>query len=184
MGPLFDVKNIIRYSFFVAIFVCVSCQGLQQVAPQTTIVGNYVYEHSWDYASPDGVGIMHCNETGTIDFQSDGTYVDKAIQHHYHIFPDTSRVHYPMSYYCEGEWKVEDGKFLFNEHSENFSLKLVESVSNQELADFASMIVLHNTPNSKQWFTFAIDRLDQAWFVWSYTDKSGHKTTWDMQRVR
>lgn len=152
-------------------------------------MGFYEYEHSWDHASPDGFGMMHCDETGTIDFKADGTYVDQAVQTHIHLMyndsakGDIADGTYKMRYYCEGDWKVEKGKFLFNEHSENFSLNLIDDYFVEERSNFAALISANSTPDSKRWFTFDIDRLDNEWFTWSYTDKHGKKTTWDMHRA-
>lgn len=176
-----------KYLFIIlsALFACAlaSCASLKNRSVKNGIVGHYEYEHSWNYASPDGVGFMHCDEVGRLDFNSDGTFVDVAVQKHSHCLPDSTQSHYSMEYHCEGEWKVENGKFLFCEHSENFSLKLLNEAPAVEESDFAAEIVKQNTPDSSRWFTFDIDRLDEEWFVWSYTDKRNRKTTWDMKKM-
>lgn len=174
----------ISFILTLAVVLLASCRSIRfsQLSTHDKIVDHYEYVHSWDYASPDGLGKMHCDETGTLDFKADGTYVDEAMQEHYHILPDSTRQHYQMSYYCEGDWKVEGDKFLFNEHSENFKMGLTDDLFVQERFEFAERIAMQNTPNSSRWFTFDIERLDRSWFIWSYTDKHGTKTTWDMQR--
>lgn len=162
-----------------------SCSSVRRLdgSLSRAIADRYQYVHSWDYPSPDGVGVMHCDETGYLQFFPDGTYIDIATQQHCHLLPDSTRIHYQMDYYCEGEWKVKDHKFLFNEHSENFSLTLADAVCDSARLAFADRIRLQNTPDTKRWFTFDIELLDQDWFIWSYTDKKGIKTTWDMRRL-
>lgn len=176
-----------RTFFIIAAFAALllaSCGSSRDLRLHKSIAGKYNYIHSWDYASPDGVGTMHCDEIGVLVFNPDSTYTDIAIQKHYHFLPDSTCDRYQMRYYCEGEWKVQDGKFLFCEHSENFALSL-QPLNNapQVRRDFADLIRKQTTPNSQRWFTFDIERLDNEEFVWSYTDKKGNKTTWDMERA-
>ena len=35
-----------------------------------------------------------------------------------------------------------------------------------------------------RWFTFDIERLDEEWFIWTYTYPNGRKDSWEMKRVR
>lgn len=176
------MKNLLL--LLAATLLLASCSSARRVDSSITraIADEYEYVHSWDYRSPDGVGIMHCDETGHLQFFSDGTYVDIATQQHCHLLPDSTRVYYQMDYYCEGEWKVRGQKFLFNEHTENFSLTLTDAACDSARASFAESISRQNTPDTRRWFTFDIERLDPEWFIWSYTDKQGRKTTWDMHR--
>ena len=162
------------------------------------IPGTYNYEHSWDYKAPDGNGKIHCDEQGTLRFYADGTYVDDAVQ--YHTLTMDNPVVIPLytgkmdtvyswrfdfGYHCEGRWRVEEGKFLFNELAEGFSMGcLASTILSLWFVEYGAKIVKHSTPNSNRWFTFDIERLDKEWFIWSYTYPNGRKDTWDMKRVK
>lgn len=182
-------------------FLLVSCSSQKHFSKaEKQIPGTYNYEHSWDYKAPDGNGTIHCDEQGTLRFYTDGTYVDDAVQIHYLTMKDSIRIPWGFSgdsntiggystfsflYHCEGNWRVNDGKFLFNEKSEGFSMGLMNNVIPSEwFLDYSSQIVEHTIPNSKRWFTFDFERLDNEWFIWSYTYPNGRKDTWEMQRVK
>lgn len=186
-------RRIAIYLFFVA----VTCFGYAQNAD--LIPGTYNYEHSWDYKAPDGNGTIHCDEEGTLRFNADGTYTDDAVQYHSLTLNETICV--PKSreddsviligsgfrflYHCEGRWKVENGKFLFNEMSEGFSMTSMDDTNrSQWFVDYGDEIVSHSRPNSDRWFTFDIEQLDSKWFIWSYTYPNGRKDTWEMHRVK
>jgi len=178
------------------LFVAATCLGFAQNAE--LIPGTYNYVHSWNYTAPDGNGTIHCDEEGTLRFNADGTYTDDAVQYHTLTMKDSVRIktmngewktiggwRFDFGYHCEGRWRVEEGKFLFNEMSEGFSMGSLSSfiVSNWEL-EYAKKIRAHSTPNSERWFTFDIERLDGEWFIWSYTYPNGRKDTWEMHRVK
>ena len=162
------------------------------------IPGTYNYEHSWDYKAPDGNGTIHCDEKGTLRFKADGTYKDDAIQYHTLAMNDSIRIktmkgewttisgwRFDFGYHCKGRWRTEDGKFLFNELAEGFSMGSLASVIwSNWFIEYSSKIVEHSTPNSDRWFTFDIERLDNEWFIWSYTYPNGRKDTWEMHRVK
>ena len=182
-----------------ALFLLTACTANKNFSrADKRIPGTYNYEHSWDYKAPDGNGKIHCDEQGTLRFYADGTYTDDAIQHHSLTMKDSIHIktmkgewdtiggwNFQFGYHCEGRWRVENGKFLFNEMSEGFSMGSLESViwSNWVL-EYAAKIVEHSTPNSDRWFTFDFERLDNEWFIWSYTYPNGRKDTWEMQRVK
>lgn len=185
-------RKIAIYLFFVA----VTCFGYAQNAD--LIPGTYNYEHSWDYKAPDGNGTIHCDEEGTLRFYPDGTYKDDAIQYHSLTLKDSVRIktmkgewttiggwRFDFGYHCEGRWRVEEGKFLFNEMSEGFSMGSLSSVIwSKWCLEYENKIRTHSTPNSNRWFTFDIERLDDEWFIWSYTYPNGRKDTWEMHRVK
>lgn len=177
------------------------CSAQQVLTPETQYIpGEYIYKHSWNYAAPDGNGTIHCDETGTLVFNADGSYVDKAIQYHSLTMKDTITVPwgfdgnetqriaswgFRFGYHCEGRWRVEEGKFLFNEMSEGFSMiSMNDVIATTWSLEYGNKIVKHSWPNSDRWFTFDIERLDEEWFIWSYTYPNGRKDTWEMQRVR
>ncbi len=185
-------RNLIVFLLFVA----AACFGFAQNAD--LIPGTYNYEHSWDYKAPDGNGTIHCDERGTMRFSADGTYKDVALQEHYleMDFPvviplmtgklDTiDHWTWQLMYKCPGRWRVENGKFLFNELAEGFSLVSISSLiwSNWCL-EYEAKIRAHFTPKSDRWFTFDIERLDSEWFIWSYTYPDDRRDIWEMHRVK
>ena len=183
---------------FLFLLCCLTSRAQQQDWDYSLIPGTYNYEHSWDYKAPDGNGTIHCDEQGTLRFHADGTYTDDAVQIHYLTMKDSIRVmnskgkwdtiggwQFQFLYHCEGHWRVESDKFLFNEMSEGFSMDSMEGVIwSNWFIEYATKIVEHSTPNSDRWFTFDFERLDNEWFIWSYTYPNGRKDTWDMQRVK
>lgn len=189
-------RNILIILSFCLLVSCTSQK--KQINAEKQIPGTYNYEHSWDYKAPDGNGKIHCDEQGTLRFYADGTYVDDAMQCHKLKMDSAICVKnfkgeidtidgcgFNYIYHCVGRWRVKDGKFLFNEMSEGFSMELRESTKWSEwFADYSASIVEHTIPNSDRWFTFDIERLDKEWFIWSYTYPNGRKDTWDMQRVK
>ena len=158
------------------------------------IPSHYVYTHSWDYAAPDGNGTIHCDETGTLDFYADGTYADTALQHHYlrtkvresegwrAETAESETYQFDFMYYCQGRWRVENGKFLFCELAEGFDMVLQNDSADQWTAYYADLIENKTLPNSSRWFTFDIERLDEEWFIWTYTYPNGRKDSWEMKR--
>ena len=160
------------------------------------IPGHYVYTHSWDYAAPDGNGTIHCDETGTLDFYADGTFADTALQHHLlstkvrettggrSETAETETYLFNFMYYCQGRWRVENGKFLFSEHAEGFDMILQNNTDDQWTTHYADLIEKKTLPNSSRWFTFDIERLDEEWFIWTYTYPNGRKDSWEMKRAQ
>ena len=182
-----------------AFFLMLSAVTYCCVAQNADLIpGTYNYEHSWDYKAPDGNGTIHCDEKGTLRFKADGTYKDDAIQYHTLAMNDSIRIktmkgewttisgwRFDFGYHCKGRWRTEDGKFLFNELAEGFSMGSLASVIwSNWFIEYSSKIVEHSTPNSDRWFTFDIERLDNEWFIWSYTYPNGRKDTWEMHRVK
>lgn len=180
-----------------------NCATHRVLTPEEQMIPDYYrYLHSWDYPSPDGEGTIHCDEHGTIDFRPDGTYSDTAWQICY-VRKTTDSVFAVVNllYACQGHWKVENHKFLFNEMAEDFTLDLVPNPicykESASLVDsihsgedntptehyYAPLIKKHNTPDSKRWFSFDIRRLDRRWFVWTYTYPDGRVDSWDMKRT-
>ena len=47
---------------------------------------------------------------------------------------------------------------------------------------YADLIENKTLPNSSRWFTFDIERLDEEWFIWTYTYPNGRKDSWEMKR--
>lgn len=182
-----------------AFFLMLSAVTYCCVAQNADLIpGTYNYEHSWDYKAPDGNGTIHCDEKGTLRFKADGTYKDDAIQYHTLAMNDSIRIktmkgewttisgwRFDFGYHCKGRWRTEEGKFLFNELAEGFSMGSLASVIwSNWFIEYSSKIVEHSTPNSNRWFTFDIERLDNEWFIWSYTYPNGRKDTWEMHRVK
>ena len=179
--------------------LCTTAYAQILTPEQQHIPGRYEYVHSWDYRAPDGNGTIHCDETGVLYFYADGTFADTALQHHtlkmdrpIHtvmgwLSPDTmtlSTYVFDFHYICPGLWRTENGKFLFSEHSEGFSMDLTNESVNQWIVDYADKIYTHTLPNSSRWFTFDIERLDEEWFIWTYTYPNGRKDSWEMKRTR
>ena len=163
------------------------------------IPGHYEYLHSWDYAAPDGNGTIHCDETGTLYFYADGTYSDTAFQRQVLRMKtpiktvwspkstDTvtlSTFPFDFKYYCQGRWRVEDGKFMFCELAEGFDMQLINEKVNGWVTEYADKIEKKTLPNSSRWFTFEIELLDETWFIWTYTYPNGRKDSWEMKRVK
>ena len=163
------------------------------------IPGHYEYVHSWDYAAPDGNGTIHCDETGTLDFYADGTYADTALQRQVLRMKtpiktvwnpkstDTvtlSTFPFDFMYYCQGRWRVEDGKFMFCELAEGFDMQLMNDKVNGWVIEYADKIEKKTLPNSSRWFTFEIELLDETWFIWTYTYPNGRKDSWEMKRAK
>ena len=120
--------------FIAAIMTALSLQVYAQIRTpeQEFIPGRYEYTHSWSYTAPGGNGIIHCGEVGVLYFYADGTFADTAYQYHQlgmarqesvtfeWISPEpqtTDAYGFYFHYFCPGEWRVENGKFLFSENS-------------------------------------------------------------------
>lgn len=166
------------------------CSSSRVMKPiEQHIAGYYEYDHAWNY-SIRNLGQLRCEETGWLMFNPNGTFADLAVQNHYLTLPDSSRILFVYTYVCHGHWKVQDGKFLFTEHSRNFVLDEQEvrtltrgSFRSAQLQDWSQQIVKNATPKDR-WYTFDIERLDRKWFIWSYTHPStGEKTLWHMHRT-
>ena len=188
----------------ILIALCVAALPLglwgQVLTPaQQYIPGHYEYLHSWDYTAPDGNGIIHCDETGTLDFYADGTFSDTAMQRQVlRMKTPIKTVWNPQStdsvtlstfpfdfkYFCQGRWRVEDGKFMFCELAEEFDMQLINEKVNGWVTEYADQIEKKTLPNSNRWFTFEIELLDETWFIWTYTYPNGRKDSWEMKRAK
>lgn len=170
-----------------------SCRIHKVLTPQEKhIQGYYEYDHAWDYSITE-LGSLRCEETGWLMFNPNGTFADLAVQNHYLTLEDSSQLLFVYTYVCHGQWRVnEDGKFLFIEHSQGFVLKEqsvcvlkegTNSINDVKLKEMSRKIVSNATPLD-YWYTFDIERLDNKWFIWSYTSpKTGDKTYWHMHRT-
>lgn len=188
-------KESIAFTILLAIFSAI--QGQVTVPEQQHIPGRYEYTHSWDYAAPDSNGTIHCDETGVLWFYGNGTFADTAFQTHtLHLkepvrevldrpSPDTIAIdtyQFHFHYICPGSWRVDNGKFLFSEHAEGFDMVLLNESTSKWVVGYSNAIEKHSLPNSSRWFTFDIERLDEEWFIWTYTYPDGHKDSWEMKR--
>ena len=174
-------RNIL--TLLLAALFAVSCSSARILTPEgERVPGCYRYHISWDCPGPDNSGNMHVDEEGHLRFLPDGTFVDHALQHHYLFLADSSAERYDFDYYCEGEWKASEGKYLMREHAKNFSMKLVGDNSPERLL-FADKIFRYYTPRDR-WVTYTIERLDRRWFVWSLVYPDGQKMLWPMKRTR
>lgn len=191
-----------KYRMFIAAtMTALSLQVYAQIRTpeQEFIPGRYEYTHSWSYTAPGGNGIIHCGEVGVLFFYADGTFADTAYQYHQlgmarpesvtfeWISPEpqtTDAYGFYFHYFCPGEWRVENGKFLFSEKAEGFRMDLLNEPKNQWIEDYANRIERHSRPNSARWITFDIERLDNEWFIWTYTYPNGRKDSWEMKRAQ
>lgn len=154
------------------------------LTPETLhIPGRYDYNLSWDCPAPDGVGTMHVDEEGVLWFYPDSTFADTALQHHYLCLPDSTVWAFDFDYRCGGNWKVEEDRFLFCEHSQGFRMDLRDSFATPDRAYFAGKIFNYYCPRN-QWVTYEIERLDRRWFVWSMKYSDGSVMYWRMHRSR
>ena len=191
------MRRILLITLLVAMPIAMYSQI--QKPEEQYIPGHYEYLHSWDYAAPDGNGTIHCDETGTLDFYADGTYADTAFQRQVLRMKtpiktvwnpkstDTvtlSTFPFDFMYYCQGRWRVEDGKFMFCELAEGFDMQLMNDKVNGWVIEYADKIEKKTLPNSSRWFTFEIELLDETWFIWTYTYPNGRKDSWEMKRVK
>lgn len=167
---------------------CSSQKPIVQMPEEVHIVGHYKYKHSWDYQAPNNQGQMHCDEVGTLHFYPDGTFSDTATQvHTLYRAHEQDTLLMTFDYRCQGQWKVEEHKFIFKELAEGFILaptKLPMQVNGKWLVGFVRDLVKQSTPNSQRWITFDIDRLDRKAFIWSYGYPDGHRDTWEMERCK
>ena len=194
-------SKAMRYLLLIALLTALPLGMWGQVLTpeQHFIPGRYEYLHSWDYAAPDGNGTIHCDETGTLDFYPDGTFSDTALQRQVLRMStpiktvwnseatDTvslSTFPFDFNYYCQGRWRVENGKFMFCELAEEFDMKLLNEKTNGWIIEYADMIEQKTLPNSSRWFTFDIELLDEVWFIWTYTYLNGRKDSWEMKRTK
>lgn len=183
-------RKLLAFAIAVTTALLAQCQVLEPL--QQHIPGHYVYTHSWDYNAPDGLGTIHCDEEGVLWFYADGTFADTAVQHHRLTVTDTTAggsvqprtLLLDFHYQCPGAWRVDNGKFLFSEHSEGFDMQLLDGSADAWTQRLADKIENQTRPVSTRWFTFDIERLDSEWFIWSYTYKTGRKDTWDMRRSK
>lgn len=185
------MKRRLEFLFLLGVvFALFGCSTSRVLTPiEKHIAGYYEYDHAWDYTIKP-LGQLRCEETGWLMFNPNGTFADLAVQNHYLTLPDSSKILFVYTYFCHGRWKVQDGKFLFSEHSQGFVLDEQEvriltsgDIPTNQLQDWSRQIVRNATPKD-YWYTFDIEHLDKKWFIWSYTyPKTGNKTLWHMHRT-
>lgn len=173
-------------TWIVMAVVC-SCSVTYQVPWQAKVIpGHYQYVHSWTYPSPEGGYMITCSEEGTLDFEPNGRFIDRAVQ--YHTAHMAGEPCWTFDYECHGLWRVQDGHFLFCEFQQDFVMELMGvnidyTYDLEWAARLANRMVQNSMPKSSRWITFDIVTLNEHEFTWSYTYPDGHTDYWEMHRV-
>ena len=165
-----------------AVLLLASCCGTRKASSK--IPGHYTYQHGWSYDLKEGHIDVH--ETGTMDFNKDGTALDSARQVYVMTPADGGKVTWVFNYISPSRWRVEGDDFYFAGSYEGFRMELVETTledCDQGWADRQAHRIMKNVgSNIARETKFHIANLTAHEFVWSYTYNDGHTDTWEFYR--
>lgn len=89
------------------------------------VPGHYIYAHSFHYD-------LHGNhlevyETGTMDFQANGTAIDSARQVYVATLKDGGTATYVFNYVSPSRWRLNKKDFYFSGNKETFRMEVIKT---------------------------------------------------------
>lgn len=171
-----EKKTIVGCLVAVALLAFSAC-GKRTAEPQ--VEGHYTYGHSFNYD-------LHGNhfdvsETGTMDFYSDSTALDSALQIYRVTRPDGDTVTLCFNYVSPSRWNLDGDTLHFAGLKDSFRMELVgDTDSNSNL--LAQEIVKVVGGSIDYHYKFHLDTLTGRKMQWSFTYRDGHSDTWEFFR--
>lgn len=161
------------------------CFLFLSVAISAQVPGHYTYQHGWDYPVKEGHLTVH--ETGTMDFDANGTACDSACQTYRLDRPDGSSVTWVFNYVSPSHWRVEQEHFYFAGEKSTFRMELCsfEGTTDSVWArSYAEGLITPVRQHIDRETRFHLDRSDAEQLVWSLTYPNGHTDHWYFFRYR
>ena len=149
------------------------------------VPGHYVYAHSFHYD-------LHGNhlevyETGTMDFQANGTAIDSARQVYVATLKDGGSATYVFNYVSPSRWRLNKKDFYFSGIKETFHMEVIKTSlkgCNSSQADELAKQIIKAVGGSIDYeYKFQLDTLTAHKLQWSFMYRDGHTDTWEFYRI-
>lgn len=149
------------------------------------VPGHYSYAHSFHYD-------LHGNhlevyETGTMDFQANGTAIDSARQVYVATLKDGGTATYVFNYVSPSRWRLNKKDFYFSGIKESFSMEVAETSCkgcDKARADELAKEIIKAVGGSIDYeYKFHLDTLTAHKLQWSFMYRDGHTDTWEFYRI-
>ena len=158
-----------------AVAFLAACGSTKPMTAQ--VEGHYTYQHAFEYDLQGNHFDVH--ETGTMDFNADGSALDSARQVYTVTFADGGQANWVFNYISPSRWRMEGDDFHFAGIKESFRMELVEGVDTTGLAQ---RIVGAYSGGIDRETVFHVDTLTNRELRWSLTYPDGHSDTWEFYR--
>lgn len=169
--------------FFILLFVLcglASCGSSDRMGT-APVTGHYTYQHGWHYDILEGH--VEVTESGTMDFNADGTALDSACQVYTVALAEGDTVVITYNYISPSLWRLEGNDFYFRGVDSLFSMETVDIRGNASVADELSRRFVSSVSGSIGRETkFVLADLSSDRLVWSYRYADGHCDTWLFER--
>ena len=162
-----------------------TCLCGRAIAQPVQVEGHYTYEHAFNY------DLMKCHldvhETGTMDFDHDGSALDSARQVYTATMEDGCKVTFVFNYVSPSRWRLEGEDFYFAGIKESFRMELLETQAGDcdpaRAEKLAQEIIKVISGSCDYEYKFHLDTLTAQKLQWSFTYRDGHSDTWEFYRV-
>jgi hypothetical protein len=168
-----------RLFFLLALMLVTTIASAQEVP------GHYTYQHAFAYDLHGNHLDVH--ETGTMDFQPDGTALDSACQIYTVTMEDGCEVTFVFNYISPSRWRLEGEDFYFAGIKERFRMELMETkagkcdaVSAEKLAQEIIKVISGSCDYE---YRFHLDTLTNKKLQWSFIYRDGHSDTWEFYKT-
>ena len=119
------MKPITFCAMVLAVVAMTACKSGNNNVQSPQVEGHYTYEHAFNY------DLMKCHldvhETGTMDFQANGTAIDSARQVYVATLKDGGSATYVFNYVSPSRWRLNKKDFYFSGIKESFSMEVAET---------------------------------------------------------
>lgn len=177
-------KLITIGAIILAVIAMIACKSGKTTTPSPQVEGHYIYEHAFNYDLSNNH--LEVQETGTMDFSSDGTALDSARQVYTATLEEGCTATYVFNYVSPSRWKLEGEDFYFAGIKENFRMELTnittEGCDSIRAAELAQEIVKVVSGSIDYEYKFHLDTLTTEKLQWSFTYRDGHSDTWEFYR--
>ena len=168
--------------------VTFACRNSSVKAPK--VEGHYTYQHGWNYDINEGH--IEVNETGTMDFDSDGTALDSARQVYVVTLKEGGKLTWVFNYISPSLWRAEKGEdgaleggdFYFSGVKDRFRMEMIDSEAEgcEDQPELAERIVKSVSGGIDRETKFHLAKLTDSLLMWSYTYPDGHTDTWEFTK--
>lgn len=148
------------------------------------VEGHYDYAHSFSYDLRGNHFDVY--ETGTMDFDQDGSALDSARQVYVASLKDGGTATIVFDYYSPSRWRLDGPDFYFSGIKERFRMKVAEmktkGCDSTVAAELAQEIIKVVGGSIDYEYKFHLDTLTAHKLQWSFTYRDGHSDTWEFYR--
>ena len=147
--------------------------------------GHYTYAHAFEYDLQGSH--LDVQETGTMDFYSDGNALDSACQVYTMTLPTGDKATCVFDYVSPSRWHLDGDTFYFAGIEESFRMKateinMIEGGDSASASELAQEIVRVVGGSIDYQYKFHLDSLTVDKMQWSFTYRDGHSDTWEFYR--